>query len=31
MTPTRAEELRRVIRSAADVDDLVVIEDDHSG
>ena len=31
MTPARAEALARVIRSAADVDDLVVIEDDHSG
>jgi len=31
MTPARAEELARVIRSASDVDHLVVIEDDHSG
>ena len=31
MTPARAEELARVIRAASDVDDLVVIEDDHSG
>ncbi|MDR6906105.1 DNA-binding transcriptional MocR family regulator [Agromyces sp. 3263] len=31
MTAERAEALAHVIRSAADVDDLVVIEDDHSG
>lgn len=31
MTASRAAELARVIRSAADVDGLVVIEDDHSG
>lgn len=31
MTASRAEELARVIRSARDVDDLIVIEDDHSG
>ena len=31
MTTERAEELARVIRSATGVDDLVVIEDDHSG
>ncbi len=31
MNAERAEALARVIRSAADVDDLVVIEDDHSG
>ncbi|WP_254431229.1 PLP-dependent aminotransferase family protein [Agromyces sp. Marseille-P2726] len=31
MTPERAADLARVIRSAADVDDLIVIEDDHSG
>ena len=31
MTAERAADLARVIRSAADVDDLIVIEDDHSG
>ncbi len=31
MTVSRAEELARVIRTASRVDDLVVIEDDHSG
>lgn len=31
MTPARVEALARVIRSAEGVDDLVVIEDDHSG
>ncbi|PWC05474.1 GntR family transcriptional regulator [Agromyces badenianii] len=31
MNAERAEALARVIRSAADVDDLVVVEDDHSG
>ncbi|WP_448811568.1 aminotransferase-like domain-containing protein [Agromyces bauzanensis] len=31
MTAARAAELARVIRSATDVDDLIVIEDDHSG
>ncbi len=31
MTLERAEALARVIRSASDVDELVVIEDDHSG
>lgn len=31
MTPERVEALARVIRSAEGVDDLVVIEDDHSG
>lgn len=31
MTASRAAELARVIRSANDVDGLVVIEDDHSG
>jgi DNA-binding transcriptional MocR family regulator len=31
MTTERADELARVIRSAKDVDDLVVVEDDHSG
>src|SRR5215218_2099189 len=31
MTAARAAELARVIRSASQIDDLVVIEDDHSG
>ncbi|MBT2497490.1 aminotransferase class I/II-fold pyridoxal phosphate-dependent enzyme [Agromyces sp. ISL-38] len=31
MTASRATELARVIRSANDVDELIVIEDDHSG
>ena len=31
MSAERAADLARVIRSATDVDDLVVIEDDHSG
>lgn len=31
MTVERAEELARVISASADADDLVVIEDDHSG
>ena len=31
MTPVRAEELARVIRSSRFADDTVVIEDDHSG
>lgn len=31
MTVERAEELARVIRASDDADDLVVIEDDHSG
>lgn len=31
MTPARVEALARVIRSTEGVDDLVVIEDDHSG
>ena len=31
MTAARAAELARVIRSASDIDGLVVIEDDHSG
>ena len=31
MTASRAAELARVIRSATDVDGLIVLEDDHSG
>ncbi|NYD68122.1 aminotransferase-like domain-containing protein [Agromyces atrinae] len=31
MTPERAEELARVISTSRDADDLVIIEDDHSG